>query len=224
MQKLPDAWWPHQQYSSLCKPVTIIYPFIYKNNSSMLFDISGTFLSLLSTYYYIQMDKKAWAVTMIAACVNGSLYWKSGIYANSVLEIFYFFNACYGWLHWKKMDETAAFTLGRYQLRQYMYLAFIGLAVFLLLNAVLKTQSHSVVPTLDALTSSLSVIAQWLMSKKIIFTWLLWFITDALYALMYYTKALPFHALLFVFFTGLAIAGYIRWSKLEQPILQPLNN
>lgn len=186
----------------------------------MLFDVLGTFLSLLSTYYYIQLDKKAWLITLLATCVNGSLYFYKGIYANSLLECFYFLNASYGLYYWNRQEKDASFLLGRYALKHYLFLGLAFLSSFLLISLLLTTQTDSKIPMLDALSFSISIIAQWLMCQRIITTWVLWFIADALFAYMYYIHQMPFHTLLMLFFTGLAVVGYFRWSKKEKNALR----
>jgi nicotinamide mononucleotide transporter len=82
-----------------------------------------------------------------------------------------------------------------------------------LLRYLLETFTHSTVALLDAATTSLSLVAQWLMCHKIIITWVLWFITDVLYAAMYLSKNLPFHSILMIIYTGMAIAGYLVWAR-----------
>ena len=85
--------------------------------------------------------------------------------------------------------------------------------VFITIHYLLSTLTHSTVAILDAATTSLSLVAQWLMCHKIIATWILWFITDALYATMYLSKSLPFHSILMIVYTGMAITGYLVWAR-----------
>lgn len=56
----------------------------------MLLDILGAIISLLSTYYFIRLDSKAWLTSLFATCLNAFLYWQKGIYADMILESFYF--------------------------------------------------------------------------------------------------------------------------------------
>jgi len=58
-----------------------------------------------------------------------------------------------------------------------------------------------------------SLIAQWLMCRKIIETWSLWFFVDACYVGMHYLKGIPMHALVSCIYLGMAIVGYLLWQK-----------
>lgn len=182
----------------------------------MFFDLFGALCSLLSTYFFIRLNKNAWLVGLLATCINGWLYWQKGIYADMVLEAVYFVSMGYGWYLWSTgQAHTSNKQLIRYHLslKQWLILATTLVTVFCLIYAFLRTYTHSTVPILDATTTSLSLVAQWLMCHKIIITWFLWFITDALYAFLYWHKSLPFHALLMIVYTGMAITGYMVWAK-----------
>lgn len=182
----------------------------------MLFDIMGAFMSLLSTYFFIRLNNKAWAVGIVATCVNGWLYWHKGIYADMGLEVCYFLSMCYGWYMWKyhySVNTGSSRTiLKRLSSVQWSVLALSLCIVFALIYTLLNTFTNSNVAFLDAITTSLSLAAQWLMCHKIILTWMLWLITDALYAFMYLSKHLPFHSGLMLIYTAMAITGYWFWS------------
>ena len=182
----------------------------------MFFDLIGALCSLLSTYYFIRMNNKAWGVGMIATGLNGGLYWYHGIYADMALESFYFFTMIYGWYKWHHSEKNNYNQTGPLKQLPYSYaliLLILLCTVFALIYSILIYFTHSTIPTLDAFTSTLSLIAQWLMCHKIMITWVLWFITDAFYVWLYLTKNLPFHALLMLVYTGMAMMGYIFWAR-----------
>ncbi|KTD31856.1 Nicotinamide riboside transporter PnuC [Legionella moravica] len=183
----------------------------------MLFDLVGALTSLLSTYFFIRLNNKAWPIGILATILNGWLYWHKGIYADMMLEMGYFLSMCYGWSIWYKQslikDNSTQKPLGTLTMTQWLWLMLTLVAVFLFIFYILHNLTHSTVAILDAATTSLSLVAQWLMCHKIIATWVLWFITDALFAVMYLNKNLPFHCVLMLIYTGMAIAGYLVWAR-----------
>lgn len=187
---------------------------------AMFYDLLGACCSLLSTYYFIKLDHKAWPISLFAICINGWLYWTKGIYAEMMLEAVYFLSINYGWYQWRnsaKNPHHQPKLLNQLSLKQWAGLLVILSCTFLLIYMLLLKFTHSSVAFLDALTTSLSLVAQWLMCHKIIATWILWFITDALYAVMYLNKNLPFHCGLMIIYTGLAISGYLAWARYSKP-------
>ncbi|MFI4919603.1 MAG: nicotinamide riboside transporter PnuC [Legionellales bacterium] len=186
----------------------------------MLFDLIGTLVSLLSTYYFMRLNNKAWPLGMIATVINGGLYWHKGIYADMFLELCYFLSMCYGWHLWQRKHrldpDNTSHRLSTLTGKQWLLLLLILCCVFVVIHYLLQTLSDSNVAFLDAASTSLSLVAQWLMCHKIIITWLLWFITDTLYAFMYLSKDLPFHCGLMLIYIGMALTGYLLWLRQAQ--------
>ncbi|RAP38315.1 hypothetical protein B1207_00015 [Legionella quinlivanii] len=178
----------------------------------MLLDLLGTLLSLLSTWYFIQMDRKAWIISIFATAINSVLYFSKGIYADTLLEIFYLLNSFYGLLLWNR-TLNSKFKVKWLSFPQATVLLMLTTALYLVIYFLLRQYTDSTVASLDALTTALSIMGQWLMCYKIIYTWLVWFITDAIYAYMYFYKQIPFHAFLMFLYTIMAIAGYLKWAS-----------
>lgn len=190
----------------------------------LVLDVLGSACSMVSTYYFIQQNNKAWIVGALATIINTILYGYKGIYADMSLEIFYFFTMIYGWITWRyKSTHHNGTVLRLNQLTTFhwlLILASLGL-IYSGVFYILTHYTHSSVAFLDATTTSLSIVAQWLMCYKVILTWVLWFITDILYSLMYLEKQLPFHAMLMIFYTILAVTGYLLWSRPTKQTLKP---
>lgn len=185
-----------------------------------MFDLIGACCSLLSTYYFIRLNKKAWLVGIFATCINGGLYWYKGIYADTLLEVFYFFTMLYGWYKWNGgvvgHKQSVPNELKTLAPMQWLLLLFGLGVVFVIIYYLLDTFTDSSVAMLDAGTTALSIVAQWLMCQKIIATWILWFITDSFYIVMYLSKQLPFHSVLMGIYTILAVSGYVIWSRKQR--------
>ncbi|ASQ45471.1 nicotinamide riboside transporter PnuC [Legionella clemsonensis] len=190
----------------------------------MLLDIVGTVASLLATYYFIQISNKAWPVSLLATLINGLLYWQKGIYADMALESFYFFSTCYGWYLWRSSNPRTTKIITKLSTTQWLVLTAVTFALFLFIANLLKTFTRSDIAILDSLTTSLSLAAQWLMCYKLIATWILWFLTDAVYSYLYFQKQLPFHSLLMLVYTIMAIAGYRSWAKRQDKLPLSVNN
>lgn len=190
----------------------------------MLIDVFGAFFDLLSTWYFIRLNSKAWPTGLIATAINGYLYGRQGIYADMVLSYFYCINFTYGWYYWHQPEnQNQPKSLFKLKTLQWAGLALLCIALILATSFFLQTWTSSNVPLLDSATTSFSIIAQWLMYHKIIFTWILWFITDLLYIFMYLLKEMPHYALLTVIYAVLALIGYCQWQKNipEGKVLEP---
>lgn len=64
---------------------------------------------------------------------------------------------------------------------------------------------------LGALTTCLSLAAQWLLNYKRIETWWFWIAADVIYIPLYATKALDLTAIVYAGFLGMCLAGMRSW-------------
>jgi len=63
----------------------------------------------------------------------------------------------------------------------------------------------------------LSLIAQWLMARKILESWVFWIAVDALAIGLYAVKGLYPTTALYTVFLALAITGFFQWKRTISP-------
>ena len=83
-----------------------------------------------------------------------------------------------------------------------------GIILYILLN-----YTDSPVPYMDSMTTALSVVATWMLARKIIEHWIIWVFVDAVSAGLYIYKSLWPTTVLFIVYTIMAVAGYYEWKK-----------
>ena len=177
--------------------------------------MSGAVFSLLSTLFYVRADKRAWPLGVVATSLNSILYGLTGIYGDMALEGIYFISMFYGWYQWDRGSKNDdALPVSHITWRMVVVLSMIAVIGIFVVVSLLKHYTNSQVPYFDATTTVLSLIAQWLICKKIIETWILWFFVDAMYVGLYSYKGIPAHSVLLVIYLGLAVVGYVRWYRL----------
>ncbi|MBS0290216.1 MAG: nicotinamide mononucleotide transporter [Proteobacteria bacterium] len=179
-------------------------------------DPLGAGLSLVCTYHFTQAKRSAWLLGMLAIAVNSILYWQKGIYGALLLEGIYFVTMIYGWFQWMSSHTaTKVRPIGYLTLKQTIILCFASIASIYIISYLLAL-AGSDIPYWDAITTTLSLLAQLLLCLKIIHCWILWFFVDALMALMQLYKGLPFHSALYWTYLALAVLGYLRWRQIAQ--------
>ena len=110
--------------------------------------------------------------------------------------------------------RAAALRIGHTPLRTVPALAGVYAAAHIGLYLLLTRFTDSTVPFWDAGTTALSVVAMWMLSRKLVEQWLVWLVVDLVTVGLYLYKDLPYTAGLYALYSALAVAGYLRWRKL----------
>ncbi len=187
----------------------------------LVLQLTGIILGLLYLWLEYRADIRLWIVGLIMPIVHGLLYYRSGLYADCSMQIYYILAGLYGWVVWLRSEtgdperpKIKKFSkIGHTPLR----LAPILFTLFLCIQAgiylLLVHFTDSQVPFWDSFTTALSVIALWMLSRKYAEQWLVWLVVDLTTVGLYIYKDIPFTAGLYLLYSALAVAGYLRWRK-----------
>ena len=139
------------------------------------------------------------------------LFWKSQLFADMTLQFLYIALGILGWYQWLYGAENKSqLAVSRIRLsRAVLVLAFIAIGTASLTFYLRSV--HDSAPFLDAITTVLSLAAQYLLTYKIIENWLVWIAADLLYIGMYFYKDLALTAVLYMIFLAMCVAGWKEW-------------
>lgn len=141
------------------------------------------------------------------------LFWSARLYADALLQVVYLLLAAAGWWSWLRGGERrTARPMGRATPTAVATLLLLTVPATWGLTVVL-TRAHDVAPFWDALTTALSLAAQWLLNMKAFENWYLWIAADLVYIPLYFTKTLYLTAAVYVVFLGLCLAGMRSWQR-----------
>ena len=177
-------------------------------------DPFGAITAFIATLLFMRARIIAWPISMIAVCVNAYLYYLKGIYGDMGLEGFYLITSCYGWYIWYVGVDQHELHVSHITKRHLCILTVLAIIMLPTLILLLKYGAHSQVPYLDATTTMLSLLGQWLMCRKIIEGWICWFAADVLYGFLFLYKGIPFHSLTHWLYLVLAVMGYLNWRRM----------
>lgn len=184
----------------------------------LILQIVGVILGLLYLWLEYRANIWLWIVGAIMPCVHCALYYQSGLYADCAMQGYYILAGLYGlivWLMGKKRTENPL-KISHTPLRLVVPLIVVYLALHAAIYYILVEFTDSTVPFWDSMTTALSMVAMWLLSRKYIEQWLVWFVVDAITVGLYLYKGIPLTAVLYTLYTALAIVGYLRWKKIKE--------
>lgn len=140
----------------------------------------------------------------------------AGLYAESLLNVYYIVMSIYGWWYWIK-KKNAAPVLVSYCTRNDWFIVVVITGIsFVILALVLKHYTPSTVPFWDAWVSATAWAGMWLLSKRKIENWILLNISNLFAIPLLVYKQLPLFAALTLFLFIVAIFGFFDWKKIIQ--------
>jgi nicotinamide mononucleotide transporter len=142
------------------------------------------------------------------------VFFRSGLFADCGLQVVYIIISIYGWWAWLRAGEQHShLKISRITLRHGLMVAAATAASVLCIHWLLKTYTPSNVPWGDATTVSLSLAAQYLISRKVLENWYVWNMANVLCIALFVYKHLYPTASLYAIFFGMCVMGYVDWRK-----------
>lgn len=188
----------------------------------LLLQVIGVALGLLYLWLEYRANIYLWIVGLIMPVVHGVLYFKSGLYADCSMQVYYVLAGLYGLAVWHRRSSDAkrgstadiAPTPSRLIVPLVAVYAVAHVAIYFLLVRF----TDSSVPFWDSMTTAMSVVAMWMLSRKYIGQWLVWLAVDVITAALYIYKGIPLTASLYALYSALAIVGYVRWRRIYRGV------
>jgi len=139
------------------------------------------------------------------------LFLSARLFADSGLQVVYIVLGFVGWWQWLHGGpERSRLTVARSGwplLASCVVFAALGTwGLTILLDA-----AHDIAPFWDALTTAVSLAAQFMLNWKRIENWAFWIAADVVYIPLYVVKRLDLTAVVYVLFLAMCIAGVRAW-------------
>lgn len=169
---------------------------------------------------YVWLELKAsiwlWPVGIILPLFYMYISWKSHVYGNIFVNIYYLIACIYGWQEWLRMrkQEQKKDIITRLGKKRRYYFLMITVLFILFLGPVFRRFMESPFPYWDALATSVSLVGMWLLAKKHIENWYCWILSNLIYSVLYFYQGFVITGVFFTVYTGMAIYGYFNWKRM----------
>ena len=187
--------------------------FLLQMFGSSAIEMIAVACGLINVMLIIQRSLWNYPFGFIMVALYAKIFYDYQLYSEALLQIYFFLIQIYGlwyWLRGKTADGAIiVVTLPPTQRRLYLLVTLLGWLGLSSLMAYLTDATH---PYWDAAIATLSVMAQFLLSRRHIESWTLWIIVDVLAIGLYWIKGLSPTAALYLVFLSLAIVGRYRWQ------------
>jgi len=183
-----------------------------------LLEILAAVFGLIAVYLTANKNVWGWPVGLVNVVLFGLLYYRNALYANMWLQLVFLILSIYGWIKWVhsksdhgKIQITRWSGLPEISIYALIVILLVPCIYFLLINYTAGLSKQQIF--LDAFTTSVSIVAQYMMARKIAQCWVFWIMADIIYITMNLSLSLYIICGLYVLFIILSISGYRSWKK-----------
>ncbi|MGH0686107.1 nicotinamide riboside transporter PnuC [Bacillus mycoides] len=181
---------------------------------SSYIEIFASVMGIINVWLLAREKVSNFLFGMITVAVFLYIFTTQGLYAMAVLAAFQFIFNVYGWYYWiarsgeEKVKPTVRLDLKGWIIYiLFILVAWIGWGYY----QVLYLESTS--PYLDALNAVLGLVAQFMLSRKILENWHLWILYNIVSIVIYISTGLYVMLVLAIINLFLCIDGLLEWKK-----------
>jgi nicotinamide mononucleotide transporter len=179
-----------------------------------LVEIVAAVFGVISVFLSVRQNIWSWPTAIVNVGLYIFVFFASKLYADTGLQVVYVVLNAYGWYHWLYGGKNRTeLPVSRTSPRLGAFLVGLGLAGTVFLGTLLARTTDAALPYMDAMTTSTSLVAQWMMTRKLLENWIIWVAVDVVYIGMYIYKSLYVTAVLYLIFLILSAMGYFQWKE-----------
>jgi nicotinamide mononucleotide transporter len=191
-------------------------------------EIFGAVTGILYVFLEIRQTIWLWPVGIVTSAVYIWVFFTGKLYADMSLQVYYLVISILGWYWWAQGSGRSAqgsdvrgtieevkeeLQVTRLKLRTGFILSVVFVLLYTAMWLVLTRLTDSPVPVRDSFITSLSIIATWMLARKIYEHWFLWIVVNSTAAVLFLTRGLYPTVILYVVYGIMSFAGLVAWRK-----------
>ncbi len=156
----------------------------------------------------------SWPTAIVNVLLSAVVYYQAKLYSDMGLQFVYFALSVYGWYEWLYGGAgRTELAVARTPRRHAPLLVAAGAAGAVALGALSARYTDASLPWIDGTLTATSLVAQWMMTRKLVENWAVWIAVDVVYVPMLAYKRLFAFAVLYAVFLVLAVRGHVDWWR-----------
>lgn len=177
-------------------------------------EIIAVLTGIIAVYFTVKQNWWCWPWGLINVALYLYIFFEAKLYSDAILQGIYIVLQFYGWYQWtRKGYDKSSLPVSRLTQKAMIGLSILGVIAAMVWGTLMKRYTDAALPYWDAATTAMSLIAQYLMTKKKWENWIVWILADILYIGIYINKELYLTSALYAVFLLLAISGHFAWRN-----------
>jgi nicotinamide mononucleotide transporter len=177
-------------------------------------ELAGSLILVVNVYLVTRENIWNWPVAIVGSAFYLVVFLGAGLYSDMGLQVVYIVLSVYGWYHWLHGGANRAeLPVSKTRGREALLLVAAGLAGWMALFNITRHLPGNSLPLLDGLLVATSLVAQWMMTRKLLESWAVWIAVDVVYIGTFWYKHLVLTSILYVIFLLLSVLGHVEWKR-----------
>jgi len=207
--------------------------------ASHYIEVFGAVTGIIYVFLEIRQNIWLWPVGIVTSAVYIWIFFTNKFYADMSLQGYYLVISVMGWYWWKKGSgrraqgtghraqgtggegekgrmgegEITGLSVTRMNFRTGVILAIVFVLLYLVMFFGLSRLTDSPVPEWDSFITSLSIVATWMLARKIYEHWYLWVVVNAVSAGLFIWRGLYPTVILYLVYCIMSFVGLVEWKK-----------
>ena len=176
-----------------------------------IIESSAVLFSIIYVILVVRQNVWCWFFAAISVILYIYICFRSQLFPETGLQVFYLFMAAYGYFNWNK--SKGELEVVEWGASKHLLVILFGAISTFVMGFYFTTYTSAKMPIIDSFTTVFSIIATYMITKKILENWLYWIVIDVASMYLYFGRDLHLTSLLFSVYTVIAIFGYLSWRK-----------
>lgn len=177
-------------------------------------EIVASLFGAVSVWLSARQHIWSWPTAIVNVLLSAVVYYRTKLYSDMGLQFVYFALSVYGWYEWRYGGANKTeLPVTRTPRRQAPLLVAFGALGAVTLGTLSARYTDAALPWIDGTLTATSLVAQWMMTRKLVENWAVWIAVDVVYVPMLAYKRLFAFAVLYAVFLALAVRGHVDWWR-----------
>ena len=180
-----------------------------------ILEILANLFNLISVFLANRNSVHTWWIGIIGGLFYGLMFFEVKLYADVILQIFFIITNVYGWWAWlhggTEHKELPITRVAPFQLMLFAAVAFVSTFGH---GVLLYQLTDASFPFVDSTILVLSIMAQFLLMRRKLESWLFWITVDAIAVPLYVAKGLYLTSVIYFLFLLNAVWAIRHWYGL----------
>ncbi len=188
-------------------------------------EVFGAVTGIIYVFLEIKQKIWLWPVGILTSAVYIWVFFTNKIYADMSLQVYYLIISFLGWYWWGRKRESErekgrrgevekeTLHVTRLKQKTGIALSVVFVLLFFIMWLILTRLTDSPVPVRDSFITALSIIATWMLARKIYEHWYLWIVVNFVSSVLFLSRGLYPTVILYLVYGAMSFIGLLEWRK-----------